>query len=102
MRHQIFLFFVLEMRKILAGTAFLKELCMHLTHLHFPGWCHLLKAVLVGSVGVSVSRVIYALSLEDNTSSYVDLTIFTFSENIVQETDVEQNGLRLIITCKSN
>lgn len=86
------------MRKILAGTAFLNKLCMHLTHLHFTGWCHLLKAVLVGGVGVSVSRVIYALSLEDNTSTYVDLTIFTFSENIVQETDVEQDGLRLIFT----
>lgn len=56
----------------------------------------MLKAVLVGGVGVSVSRVIYALSLEDNTSTYVDLTIFTFSENIVQETDVEWDGLRLI------
>lgn len=43
-----------------------------------------------------MSRVIYALSLEDNTSTYVDLTIFTFSENIVQETDVEWDGLRLI------
>lgn len=57
----------------------------------------MLKAVLVSGVGVSVSRVIYALSLEDNTSTYVDLTIFTFSENIVQETDVEWDGLRLII-----
>lgn len=57
----------------------------------------MLKAVLVSGVGVSVSRVIYALSLEDNTSTYVDLAIFTFSENIVQETDVEWDGLRLII-----
>lgn len=56
----------------------------------------MLKAVLVSGVGVSVSRVIYALSLEDNTSTYVDLAIFTFSENIVQETDVEWDGLRLI------
>lgn len=56
----------------------------------------MLKAVLVGGVGVSVSRVIYALSLEDSTSTYVDLAIFTFSENIVQETDVEWDGLRLI------
>lgn len=57
----------------------------------------MLKALLVGGVGVSVSRVIYALSLEDNTSTYVDLTIFTLRENIVQETDVEWDGLRLII-----
>lgn len=62
----------------------------------------MLKAVLVGGVGVSVSRVIYALSLEDNTSTYVGLTIFTFSENIVQETDVERDGLRLIIMLWSN
>lgn len=62
----------------------------------------MLKAVLVGGVGVSVSRVIYALSLENNTSTSAGLTIFTFSENIVQETDVEQDGPRLIITLWSN
>lgn len=49
-----------------------------------------------------MSHVIYALSLEDNTSTYVGLTVFTFSENIVQEAVVEQNGLRLIITLWSN
>lgn len=62
----------------------------------------MLKAVLVDGVGVSVSCVIYALNLEDNTSTYVDLTVFTFSENTVQEADVEWDGLRLIIMLWSN
>lgn len=68
----------------------------------FMGWCHLLKAVLVGGVGVSVSHVIYALSLEGNTSIYIDLTILTFSENIVQEAGIEWDGLRLVIRYWSN
>lgn len=63
-----------------------KELGMHLTHLYFYRMVsYLLKTILVGGVGVSVSRAIYASSLEDN-STYFDLT---FSENVVQEIGVE-------------
>lgn len=72
-------------KKVIVGTAFLKELCTHLAHLHFYRMVsHLLKVVLVGGVGVSVSRAIYASSLEDNRNTYFDLT---FSENVVQETE---------------
>lgn len=44
-----------------------------------------------------MSCVIYALSLEDNTSTYIDLSIFTFSENTVQEADVQWDDLRLML-----
>lgn len=95
MGHRIF-FFLLEKRKSYCRHRLLERI-MHA----FDTFSFLQDGVTLAQNspswrggGVSVSLVLFMHSLEDNRSTYFDLT---FSESVVQETGIEWYGLKLII-----